>query len=372
MPAKNHHLRNPTPQELIQIRSTHQRYWGQHLTLKQYLKREEILSNTTLTGNGGLTNWALVDPTTTPATVLASCESIRKEVFFLEAGSNEVRVSHGHGIGSVFTPVEMRGKGYASLMLKMLREELKSHGGESALSALYSDIGKVGNISSRAVSVEKLIFSCPRQEFYKKLGWQPHSSFHLNIPVSPNSSPTIAATKTTPLKTASLPPLCTQDIKALKASLTATPALKSRISFHPDPKTFDWHFSRAEHLASVTNRPPPTTKGAITASGTAWIVWTHDFQKAGPKLHILRVAGEPSKEDAKDLLAAAVAEAREWGLACVQVWNPKEAVEEAGEGLGGQMVERTDSVPSIMMYDPGVGSTVEEVEWFANEKFAWC
>ncbi|PUU77495.1 hypothetical protein B9Z19DRAFT_169107 [Tuber borchii] len=351
MPATNHHLRNPTPQELVQIRSTHQKCWGQHLTLKQYLKREEILANTTLTGNGGLTNWALVDPTTSPATVLASCESIRKEVFFLEAGSNEVRVSHGHGIGSVFTPVEMRGKGYASLMLKMLREELKSHGGENALSVLYSDIGK---------------------EFYKKLGWQPHSSLHLNIPVSPNSSPNIATTATTPLKTASLPPLCTQDIKALKASLTATPALKSRISFHPDPKTFDWHFARAEHLANITNRPPPTTKGAITASGSAWIVWTHDFQKAGPKLHILRVAGEPSKEDAKDLLTAAVAEARECGLACVQVWNPKEAVEEAGKGLGGQIVERTDSVPSIMMYEPGVGSTVEEVEWFANERFAWC
>jgi len=122
MPATNHHLRNPTPQELIQIRSTHQKYWGQHLTLKQYLKREEILSNTTLTGNGGLTNWVLIDPTTNPATVLASCESIRKEVFFL--------------------------------MLKMLREELKSHDGESALSALFSDIGKVGNVSSRAVSVE--------------------------------------------------------------------------------------------------------------------------------------------------------------------------------------------------------------------------
>jgi len=157
MPATNHHLRNPTPQQLIQIRSSHQPYWGQHLTLGQYLKREELLSNTTLTGNGGLTSWALVDPTTNPATILASCESIRKEVFFLEAESSEVRVSHGHGIGSVFTPPEMRGKGYASLMLKMLADELKRHGGESALSALYSDIGKVGDVRYPAV-YGKLIF----------------------------------------------------------------------------------------------------------------------------------------------------------------------------------------------------------------------
>ena len=174
------------------------------------------------------------------------------------------------------------------------------------------------------------------------------------------------------MTTSSLPPLCTQDIKALKTSLTATPALKTRISFHPDPKTFGWHFARAEHLASVTNRLSPTTKGAITTSGSAWIVWTHDFQKAEPKLYILRVAGEPSKEDAKDLLAAALAEARAHKLPCVQLWDPKEAVEEAGKGLGGQMVERTDSIPSIMMYESGVGSTIGEVEWFANERFAWC
>ncbi|PWW79993.1 hypothetical protein C7212DRAFT_163264 [Tuber magnatum] len=345
------HLRNPTPQELIQIRSAHKGYWGTHLTLKQYLNREEVLSSTTLTGNGGLTNWALVDPTTSPATVLASCESIRKEVFVVEAGTNEMRVSHGHGIGSVFTPIEMRGKGHASIMLKMLAEELKWHGGESALSALYSDIGKA---------------------FYRRLGWHPHASLHLNIPVSPSSLPTIAD-KTTPLETSSLPSLCTQDIKALKASLTSTPALKPRISFHPDSKTFDWHFARAEYLARITNRPPPTTKGAITTSGSAWIVWTHDFQKAESKLHILRVAGEPSKEDVKDLLAAALAEAREWGLTCVQTWNPKEAVAEVGKELGGRVVEReADEIPSVMMYESGMGSTVGEVEWFANERFAWC
>jgi len=190
--------------------------------------------------------------------------------------------------------------------------------------------------------------------------------------VPPNSSPTITTTKTTPLNTSSLPPLCTLDIRALKASLTATPALKPRISFHPDAKTFGWHFARAEHIAGITNSPPPTTKGAITTSGSAWIVWTHDFQKAEPKLYILRVAGEPSNEDAKDLLAAALAEARKWGLPCVQLWDPKEAVKEVGKGLGGQMVERTDSIPSIMMYEPGARSAVGEVEWFANERFAWC
>ncbi|CUS15692.1 unnamed protein product [Tuber aestivum] len=352
MPTTNHHLRNPTPQELIHIRSTHREYWGTHLTLKQYLYREEVLSSTTLTGNGGLTSWALVDPTTNPATLLASCESIRKEVFVMEAGSNEVRVSHGHCIGSVFTPPDMRGKGYASIMLKLLAEKLRWHGGKSALSALYSDIGK---------------------KFYKRLGWHPHSSLHLDIPVSPSSPPSTTADKTTPLKTSSLPPLCTQDIEALKASLTSTPALKPRIAFHPDSKTYDWHFARAEHLASVTNRPPPTTKGAITASGSAWIVWTHDFQKDEPKLHVLRVAGEPSKEDAKDLLAAALVEAREWGLTCVQSWSPKEAVEEAGKELGGQVVEReADGIPSVMMYEPGMGSEVGEVEWFVNERFAWC
>ncbi|RPA90245.1 hypothetical protein L873DRAFT_1718695 [Choiromyces venosus 120613-1] len=351
MSSTSRHLRNPTPQELVQIRSEHQACWGKDLTLKQYLKREEILASTALTVNGGLTNWVLVDPTTSPATILASCESIQKKVFVVDAGSSKVRVSYGHSIGSVFAPVEMRGKGHASAMLKMLAEELRTYGGESALSALYSDIGK---------------------EFYKKLGWYPHTSFHLNISVHLCSSPH-PTTNTTPLKASSLPPLCTQDIKALKASLTSSiPASKTRISFHPDPKTFDWHFARAEYLASITNRPPPTTKGAITTSGSAWIIWNHDFQKAEPKLCVLRIAGEPSKEEAKDLLAAALTEAREWGLSHVQAWNLPAAVEEAGKEFGGKVVEMDMNwIPSVMMYGPG-GAVCEEVEWFANEKFAWC
>lgn len=62
-------------------------------------------------------------------------------------GQNVVPVEEvvAHGIGSVFTPPECRGKGYARIMLTLLGERLKYHNGEAAgFSALYSDIGKVG------------------------------------------------------------------------------------------------------------------------------------------------------------------------------------------------------------------------------------
>jgi hypothetical protein len=50
-----------------------------------------------------------------------------------------------HGIGSVFCPVEFRGRGYAGRMMELLGEKLRywqSNNG-CPFSILFSDIGKV-------------------------------------------------------------------------------------------------------------------------------------------------------------------------------------------------------------------------------------
>lgn len=140
-------LRRPTTDELIYIRTLHATCWAGPLTISQYLSREAHIASTPLTRDGGLTQWVLVDSTSDQ--VLASCETIRKVAAMSYPPIDVEKVVPveevvAHGIGSVFTPPECRGKGYARVMLTMLGERLKYHNGETAgFSALYSDIGKV-------------------------------------------------------------------------------------------------------------------------------------------------------------------------------------------------------------------------------------
>jgi hypothetical protein len=142
-------LRHPTPTELTHIRTQHSTCWAGALTVSQYLTREDHIASTPLTRNGGMTQWVLVDAAADPAHVLASCEAIRKKALVAHPpvdGEKRVPVEEvvAYGIGSVFTPPECRGNGYAKVMLTMLGERLKRHNGQRAgFSVLYSDIGKV-------------------------------------------------------------------------------------------------------------------------------------------------------------------------------------------------------------------------------------
>lgn len=143
MARKTYLLRPATENELRELRIQHKAEWGTGLTTEQYLVREELLASTPLTANGGIQHWVLVDPTIIPNRVLASCETIRKDVFTAPANSRRVDKESGYAIGSVFTPPEMRWNGYARILLKMMADMLMDLDGCNELSVLYSDIGKV-------------------------------------------------------------------------------------------------------------------------------------------------------------------------------------------------------------------------------------
>jgi hypothetical protein len=121
-----------------------------------YIRREQRLSETSLTCNGGITHWVLVDMSHLPGgerRVLASCETIRKRALVAYRTAEGVKVEEvvSHGIGSVFCPKEYRGKGYAGRMMRELSKLLRgwqvegaAKGREKCLfTVLYSDIGKV-------------------------------------------------------------------------------------------------------------------------------------------------------------------------------------------------------------------------------------
>lgn len=124
--------------------------WRGALSLPAYLRREEFLGNQSLTRNGGLSFWVLVDnstPQSTPRRILASCETIRKKALIAKPG-RRVEEIISNGIGSVFCHPQLRGRGFAGRMMRELGQRLDTWQQEveatTNFSVLFSDIGKVG------------------------------------------------------------------------------------------------------------------------------------------------------------------------------------------------------------------------------------
>lgn len=123
--------------------------WAGPLSADAYLRREQHLSTTNLLKNGGLTNWILVSKSDigSPRTILAACETIRKQALVACKQTRKVRDSWAFGIGNVYCRNEYRGKGYAMRMMAELKKKLEfwqqDHDLTTDFTILYSDIGKV-------------------------------------------------------------------------------------------------------------------------------------------------------------------------------------------------------------------------------------
>jgi hypothetical protein len=128
--------------------------WRGALSLPAYLRREATLSQTTLTRDGGISYWILIDtslpnnpldPDSGTRLPLASCETYRKKALVWQNG--ELKEVICHGVGSVFCANHLRKRGYAQRMMTELGKALKTYQTENdqecLFSILYSDIGKV-------------------------------------------------------------------------------------------------------------------------------------------------------------------------------------------------------------------------------------
>ena len=173
-----------------------------------------------------------------------------------------------------------------------------------------------------------------------------------------------------------------------------------RIAFVPSLESMQWLHAREEFIAGETLKRNPEVKGAATTDTEGkriWCVWGRMFGTAeeGNTLFILRLTGEGvsniSDEQAQGgaecvpatsnqvsaiarLLQAALIEAARWGMRDVQLWNPSTLVLQAAEKIVPDItiVDREeDSIASLRWHGPEMDAG-EEVEWVANEKFAWC
>lgn len=387
-------LAHPTPAEQRRTWTLTQPEWGTALTVDEYLHREEYLTTIPLARRGGITHWILtirsVPEDERP--ILSSCESLRKRVLFTTV-QGDVSEGIAHGVGSVYTDPSYRGKGYASRLLAMVREELKSHQGPPiqssntgpyklppvAFSFLFSDIGK---------------------KFYASRGWAPHRSTHLSFSPLPADAAANGTTPSgaTPLGYHELAELCTRDEDLLRQRLAAhrappsssTPPDPSQplryVALPPDLDTMLWHLMREDFVTTRIFGTIPTVRGAVVGETgkRVWAIWTRAYQAPPPKtdpntLYILRLVVEDENagaeylaEGLRAIIDFARREANEWGTSKVQLWNPDANVEALMRkaALKFDVVEREmDSIPSLLWYGDG---PQENVVWVAGEKHTWC
>ncbi|KAK4228560.1 hypothetical protein QBC38DRAFT_474699 [Podospora fimiseda] len=360
-----------TEPERIQTWTLTHPMWGPALTLDSYLQRESYLTTVPLAKDGGITHWILtidgLPPNERP--ILSSCETLRKKVIYTEDRKDEVKEGVAHGIGSVFTAKEFRGRGYASRMMTELGKKLKGWQG-GVLSVLYSDIGK---------------------GFYAKHGWGVFESGHVEF--KPEKSEGGETQKVKKIGYHELAELCCVDEKLMRERLRKLGREQKDKRVHvaiiPELDQMLWHLMREDFMTkSIFGEGRiPQVKGAVYGEKgkRVWAVWTRGYyggleKMEGNTLHILRVVIEDEQgidetelmEGIRTIVRIAQNEALEWRSETVQMWNPDKKLKGAIERMGieYEYVDRDkDSIASLMWYGE---EGIDQVDWVANEKYAWC
>lgn len=400
-----------TRSELQYVWNLHYPMWGTALRLEDYLAREEFLMTVPLAKNGGITHWILTDRNAPPDSrpIYASCESLRKRAIAGRPGPDGPVVQDGiaHGIGSVFTNPEYRGKGYASRMMKELGPRLEgwSEGRREPKEGLAAAAAAGGNGETTATkkSLFSVLYSDIGKEFYAKSGWAAFESSHLCFKPVPadadvSSSP---PSKVKPLGYHDLAMLCHLDEKILRLTLRQRVAglgdgggegedgKKDKVvcaALLPDLDQFLWHLMREDFMTKHIFHKTPTVRGASYGEPgrRVWAVWTRGYygglkKMEGNTFHILRVVVEDEAACDEDYIAEgfghiirlAQAEAAEWQSFDIQMWNPSQMLMNAAakSGVEYTFVDRErDSIASLMWYG---SEPTETIDWVANEKYSW-
>ncbi|RYC57165.1 hypothetical protein CHU98_g9046 [Xylaria longipes] len=190
----------------------------------------------------------------------------------------------------------------------------------------------------------------------------------------------------------------------------ATPSTtRKRVVILPDLDHMLWHIRKEDFVTDYIFGKKAEAKGGIAGSPgkQVWAVWAHRYyghpdhpdeegKDGGNVLYILRLVVEgddtankphecqlPPAIDAcveqaaalKAVLQAAQAEAVEWRLDHVGLWEPSPLVRSllGQSGLDATWAERQKrSVASVLWFGEDGDAVDEDPAWVNNEHYAWC
>jgi GNAT superfamily N-acetyltransferase len=348
--------------------------WRGVLSMEDYLRREDVLQATNLCKEGKITGWILTSDALQKNAdgsrpILAACESIPVHAYVAVDG--KLTSIQAHGIASVYTRPEHRGKGYASRMMQDLGKRLEiwqsPNGEPNQFSCLFSDIGS---------------------QFYARYGWRVFPSTHILLP--PVDHETYKATKFS----TSVHDLSLADLKqlsmvsyfeeALRETSRSQPQ-KRLVAVCPDIDHMEWHLARDQIQTEIIGKEVATVNGAVHRDTGLALIWCRVYaaKKSEWQLHILHVVTPPTLADseiAKEAMAAlllrAQLEAHAWEMeAGVELWDPSQLVIDAAQRLRSQeqgpveIVTRDQEHLCSLRWTSG---PAEDIVWIGREKYAWC
>lgn len=343
--------------------------WAAPMSIDDYVARETHLSQQALSKDGRCIYWVLSHKDD-PTHIVASCESVEKTVFIAGHGTginDGFLEAKAYSIASVYTNPKYRRMGMAAYMLDQLQEHMDA---DSECSALYSDIGKL---------------------YYANLGWSVFPSDQATIYLESEDFKLPEHPATRYLTVDELEPLCDKDVAAVKAKFQALAAdhKKTHVAFSPSYPQIAWQLAREQFMAGVLHKREIEHRGAITHSGKAWMYWDHDWREG--KLKIMRIVTldhdpetglkvmeENKIVDVLELLRAAAAEATEWGLKKILIWNPDPTVTRGIKGFHNYHEDDVDAIfderyeSSIPSFRWKGGRSTENTVWNENHYYCWC
>ena len=231
-----------------------------------------------------------------------------------------------------------------------------------------------------------MLWSDIGRSFYAAHGWTAMSSTHLSIPASSRQL-SIQSQECSHIQDLSSQDLqnriCPKAIAVLEDQLRRRSKKRSsvpHIAIRPDYDHMQWHHAREEFEARQIDKDPKTKGAEDPATGCALIwsrVWGETPEKN--KLHILYTLIPPDADcdvirSITALLLRAQDEVKTWDMhGGLELWSPATDVVKAAQFLAGKeqvqiTVRDKDSICSLRW----VGGAGEEVEWVANERYAWC
>jgi len=326
------------------IESTKANYqaWGTRLSIDQFVYREEQLLETTLGSPAHHQPWALLRGDT----VVASCETFSEDCFYCFSGEKEVRRAPSISVASVFVEDKHRGKGYASIMLRLFNSLMRKQGGY-IFSDLYSDV---------------------KPTIYERVGWTQYPAPSVAVHVkdfrkSSRFSSNFSASNFGLKDAVSVIKVDEENTKVdVQKAAALHPGAGVVVSHIFSVAKLEWLATIADLYCEVYNYTKPVNYGALIDNHN-YIIWSHDFREMD--LYVLKLRST-SPENTQHLISAAVAEAFTFRFSHVNIWWNLPSSHASFSGLTIKQREQ-DSIPMMAWFL----DNSKRIDWINIEKFGW-
>ncbi|KAI6032039.1 hypothetical protein BKA83DRAFT_4209212 [Pisolithus microcarpus] len=374
-----------TPEQVLLSRKRTWPQWGGKLTEEQYIEKARLMDAMEHATDSRLITWVLAprdDPTSLD--FMCSCETYRRRGLVQYRGSieqnSEIQEVVCYGIASVFTPLDKRGRGYASHMMRLLHWVISGRGASCSLSEFPIEWGQPPpEVEQAGKGLFSVLYS-DIGEFYQKTGpglvesggWQTRDpvSTVWEVPREPLDLQSNAGF--TWLKREDFDRLWAKDVELIKRSIVDMPTLTGPtaiVSFLPDEGVASFQFHR-----SIIGTEDPVSmdmygvqRNHTNVGQPTYAVWSVDTHPLPPTLIVIRL--HATEETFLDLIQKIQEAARRHGIVRMEIWNLRKDLVGLAARLGGRTLQRDEHLPAIKWY--GEGDTAN-IRWAFNEKFCWC